>query len=171
MCCRQLAATVRLMTTTTCTVTSLPSLGVNGVLTLVDSLPAWAPHLDDDPDWVRPVGMVGLQVDQSPVVPDRTAIDSLSSGGRPTVQVPVSTITTASQPHLRLDALAFYLRNHDALFDREGWFGQNLPVLVLRPDGTHRILDGTNRVAAAIVRAATVVPAFVLLPRECPAPD
>jgi hypothetical protein len=150
---------------------TLITLGLGDVLALVESLPAWQDGLDDDPVWLRPVEAVGLTVDTEPLTVSRASLASIAAGTWPARPVAVDLVTATGQARVRLDAVAHYLRRPGVLFDPDGWYGQHLPVLFQRPDGTHRVLDGTHRVAAARIRHDSFVPAYVLTAADLAAPS
>lgn len=135
------------------------------LLDVVATLPVWRADLDHDPLWIRPVEAFGLEHAAAPLPANLrpSSRTGLANGRFRPRAVSVDRIRTASQPWVRLDALAHYLRAEPGLFDRDGWYSDHV-VLYEQAPGTYRILDGTHRVASAILRGDDTLHAQVLDP-------
>ena len=130
------------------------------VLEVVASLPV----IEDEDKWreayVVPVEEFGLVLNYTPTITDPStwAFDLVSL-----VLVDISKITSTWQGEgIRLDAVAWYLKNRTGLFDPEGWFGNDYPVLIARPDGTFTVRDGNHRVIADKLNGIRVILAHVV---------
>lgn len=134
---------------------------------LVASLPTWSVDLDDDPEWVRNTvdfGFAKPMVDEE----DERRMDSLVKvladlncelNPKPVDMIDSAKILYSSQPFVRLDALLHYMQTSE-LFDPDGWYGNNHPVLAPWKDG-YLVLDGTHRALAARLMGVPC-PAIVL---------
>lgn len=145
------------------------------VLSLVETLPPWQRDLDDDPVWVRSVRSAGFteidiatmtETERATLLEARTRASRALPSAR---SIPTHAIEYAAQPWLRLDALAYYIRQaraadapaYSTLFDRDGWFGNQHPVLV-HVRGAFCVLDGTHRCAASKVTRQPLTTAHVI---------
>jgi hypothetical protein len=145
-------------------------LTADRVLRLSRDLPRWDPDLDDDPRWLRPPSAVGLH--PTPLTGHLVRARGLLSSGPvpPPSTVPVEAILYSTQTWLRIDALAYYIVHPTRLFDPDGWFGTDLPVLSTLPDDApgYVILDGNNRIGAARLRGDLTLTAHVVDPGPSP---
>lgn len=122
------------------------------------------PYIEDEMEWrkayVVPVEEFGLALNHAPTISDpATWVFNLVSP----VLVAVEKITSTWQSEgIRLDALAWYLEHRLELFDPEGWFDNDYPVLIARPDGTFTIRDGNHRIIADKLNGVRVVLAYVV---------
>ena len=142
------------------TTTTEPAHTAASILALAASTPAF-----DDPDqwaaaWVLPITEFGLSINTTASV---TPTSEWNFTTAVAVWVPVAQVTSSAQPGgVRLDALAHYLsRPASELFDRDGWFGNDHPVLIARSDGTYTVRDGNHRVIAAMLNGEPVILAYV----------
>lgn len=136
------------------------------VLALVRALPDWSRDEDDDPAWVWPVEAVGLSP-KGEDLPESVVhqVNTLDIEDDRPVEVSVADIRFTAQSSLRLDALAHYVTaGQFDLFDRDGWYGNDHPVLAAWPDGTYQVLDGCHRTGAAKLRGDDTILAHVIHP-------
>lgn len=60
-----------------------------------------------------------------------------------------------------LDVIDHYLDGKPVI-DRDGWFGNEIPVLIARSDGTYTVRDGNHRCLAAILRGDATITVHVV---------
>lgn len=105
--------------------------------------------------YVRPIAEFGLHI--------RLDQPEGSIHLTPPVAVPLQTITSSTQVEgVCLDVIDHYLVHPHRLLDRDGWFGNKRPVLLVQPDGTHTIRDGNHRCLAAMLRGDPDIHAHVV---------
>lgn len=135
-------------------------LTADSVRQQVKANPRWDSHLDDDPNWIKPAeqfGWLTCNEDLSPWVRS-------DPGDWVELRVPVEQVEI-SQPQVSLEAVHHYLEvgeDSTRLFDRDGWFGTNIPVFADLGEGRYVVLDGTSRVTAAKLRGAADIGAWVV---------
>lgn len=137
---------------------------IDQVLWANENLPA-VPHDDDlwRKIWTRPSIEFGLRIDETPpVVPFEEWPDEWDPFAK--MIVPLNRITTTRQNEgVRLDTLAWYVNVDDPseLFDPEGWYNNDEPVLIQRRHGVYTVADGNHRVITAMLRKNTFISAYV----------
>lgn len=122
----------------------------------VAMLPPWDVALDDDPNWLRPTSSYGFTHVDDCADPDQAleaivaaraaASDAVRDGAAAAIDTGEAKYT--KQDYVRLDVLNHYVNgDRSENWDRDGWFGNDYPVVTPWKDG-YLVLDGTNRVAA-----------------------
>lgn len=102
------------------------------------SLPDWdVDRNDDDPVWIRPIT-------KFPEITKVAEIDTACELTEELVTIGMSTPVYTAQNAVRLDAVLHYLDRRGELFDPEGWYGNDVPVVVRWIDGW-LVVDGNHR--------------------------
>lgn len=121
----------------------------------------WASEGDDVyvSRYVRDVNEFGLTLRlEAP----RTPREGFDVTLMPILDVDLTDVASSTQTEgVCLDIIEHYL-DSDELFDRDGWFGNAIPVLIRRPDSTCTVRDGNHRVIAAILRGDATITAHVV---------
>lgn len=109
----------------------------------VAALPEWRPDLDDDPAWVRPMGEFAVidPLRHSPLLAAEVTVTEESA------VIDAGARIYTRQLFARLDAIAHYLDARDELFDPDGLYGTDHPVVLPWQDG-YVALDGNHRLIA-----------------------
>lgn len=71
-------------------------------------------------------------------------------------------VSTTQDEGVCLNIVHWYLTSPEELYDKDGWFGNDIPVLIERPDGTFTVRDGNHRCIAGILRGDVTVKAHVV---------
>lgn len=122
---------------------------------------ATLPIIEDPEEWRRvyvvPIAEFGFQLTR---LDERISFPDYEDGTHTPVLVPIEKIIYSTQfEGIRLDAVAWYLKN-TKLFDPEGWFGNDVPVLVRH--GMHYIAcDGNHRIIADLLKGHDLIRAYV----------
>ena len=137
---------------------------MQSVFDYVAATPAmnWRSERQEDYErrFVRQVSEFGLSIrlDQVDWPASRWDADCM-----PIADVEVARIQSSTQSEgVGLDIVEHYLRHPNDLIDREGWFNNKIPVLLLRGDGTYTVRDGNHRCIAALLRGDARVTAHVV---------
>jgi hypothetical protein len=123
--------------------------------------------MDDDPRWLRPTSSYGYEkvVDRDadlPILKGPSAAATAAVQGREPVRISPGDAKYTAQDHVRLDVLNHYVNGTcDEQWDRDGWFGNDHPVVTPWKDG-YVVLDGVHRVAADRVAGRGPVPMYVV---------
>lgn len=76
--------------------------------------------------------------------------------------VSVALITSSTQTEGLLPVIVdWYIRNSE-LLDPDGWFGNDIPVVIRRADSTYTVRDGNHRCCAAILRGDQTITCHVV---------
>lgn len=131
----------------------------------IKHLPEWGP-VDDDPNWLRPVSDYGFRavaghlspLEHEEITEIRAEIAAYPNLDVLKMVVDPRRIKYANQENLRLDVLNHYTQGETELWDRDGWFGNSLPVVTGWRDALI-VIDGCHRIAADRIagRMSTVV--------------
>lgn len=115
---------------------------------------------DYEARFVRGVEEFGLSIRHDPVTwPENAWRPELM----PVEDALVERILSSTQTNgVCLDIVGHYLRTPDDVFDPDGWFGNEIPVLIRRADGTYTIRDGNHRCLAAKLRGDIYITAHVV---------
>lgn len=123
------------------------SITATELRTRVSGLPEWNPESDEDPNWIRPLSELGVVTPvPSADVPFWGHIE-VDPDDADTVTITPDTPLYSAQDALRLDTLAHYLDDRDNLWDPDGWYGTDHPVVTPWEDG-YLVLDGNHRTHA-----------------------
>jgi len=122
----------------------------------------WQNETDADFEerFVRPVSEFGLTVrHDEPEWPESDWYPELM----PVRDVEVALIKSSTQTEgVCINIVHWYITNPDELYDKDGWFGNDIPVLIERPDGTFTMRDGNHRCIAAMLRGDVTLKAHVV---------
>ena len=122
----------------------------------------WENETDDDfaERFVRPVSEFGMAVRlDEPEWPESQWYPELM----PVREVELSKITSSTQTEgVVISIVHWYITHPGELYDKDGWFGNEIPVLIERPDGTFTMRDGNHRCIAAMLRGEVSVRAHVV---------
>jgi hypothetical protein len=115
----------------------------------------WQNESDDDfqERFVRPVGEFGLveRHDDTSWPEDQWYPEFM-----PVRDVEVAKIQSSTQGEgVCINIVHWYITRPDELYDEDGWFGNDIPVLIERPDGTFTVRDGNHRTIAAMMRTSS----------------
>jgi hypothetical protein len=81
----------------------------------------------------------------------------------PVRDVEVAKIQSSTQGEgVCINIVHWYITRPDELYDEDGWFGNDIPVLIERPDGTFTVRDGNHRTIAAMMRGDVTLKAHVV---------
>jgi hypothetical protein len=122
----------------------------------------WQNESDDDfqERFVRPVGEFGLveRHDDTSWPEDQWYPEFM-----PVRDVEVAKIQSSTQGEgVCINIVHWYITRPDELYDEDGWFGNDIPVLIERPDGTFTVRDGNHRTIAAMMRGDVTLKAHVV---------
>lgn len=114
--------------------------------TRVTGLPEWQGD-EKDEDWIIPLQeFEGLIAYIDPYADTWNHWRSLEATETMVTITPDTPVYTG-QDSLRLDTLVHYLDHRDELWDPDGWFGTDHPVVVPWENG-YRVFDGNHRTTA-----------------------
>lgn len=119
-------------------------------------------YIDLEEEWrkayVVPIAEFGIKLHQGFRCSTRFDYDE---GEHESELIPLDKVKWSTQGEgVRLDAIAHYLQSEE-LFDEDGWFGNDIPVVHLRRDKTYTVRDGNHRILAALLRGDTHIRAYV----------
>jgi hypothetical protein len=122
----------------------------------------WQNETDEDFNerFVRHVSEFGMTIrHDEPAWPE----DQWYPEYMPVCEVEVARIKSSTQTEgVCINIVHWYMTNPDELYDKDGWFGNEIPVLIERPDGTFTMRDGNHRCIAALLRGDVTLKAHVV---------